>query len=311
MAPLYLGINFANSFINVYTTKFSSKVFKNETFIGTILTSIISGFIAIIFFSILANFNLSGINLRTVIYAFLFTIKCYFGYVTTLLIYNYLSIIDNMLISGLFGIIMTTTYSTLLFGEVFDLRTLISVILRAVAVFLSFFNAKKIMKKEKKEVVEKKVLLKKGVFLALLIAFVNGLGGILSKSYSLDLISNKVPNTNVYFFLTNVFILIIAVVIFIFCLIFKRKYLICHLSSVNKKAVPILVVKTLTSNISSTLGMLLYTVFPIMVLTPLSATTSIVTACLVSLFFKEKITIFRVLALVVTVLSACVMIIPL
>ena len=313
MGVLYLGLNFGNSILSNCLSKYKSNLFRKQTFIGTILTSIVSGIIAMLFFSILCKFNYSGINTRTILYTIYFTFGCYFSYVTSILIYNYLSIIDYMLISAPLGLIGNVLYSVLLFNEPLNTQTIISILIRSVAVFVSFLNVKKstvLTEEQKEQKRQDRAKFKKGVILTLIITGWSIISGIVNKFYAIDLDEHRVANQNVYFFLVNVFIFVVAVVICIVSLIFKREKFIANIKAVNKKAIPVLVVQTISSNIGSTINVILTVLFPILVLTPLSGSISMIAAIIASLIFKEKITFFRVLALILTVVAAVVMVVP-
>ena len=293
--------------------KITSKVFKNNTFSGVIATSVISSIIAMIFFSLITQFNFY-IDTRIVLHALILTFNCFVSYITGILVYNYIEILLKSLLSGFLGIVVTVFVSTIVLKETFSFVVLVRMFLMLSSVVISFLSRKNCVKNIKQTAVNtSKKNTKIGIFICVISAILGGVGTINSRylaTYSVEVelatsgTISKALVLNSDYFLTNVMIFVISFIIVLFCLAKNRNFLKLNFGGIKPKYFIVMVSRTIFSNLGTFVRGLLQTILPVLILSPVANAITMISALINSFMFREKITILNIVSIVLSIGAA-------
>ena len=237
--------------------------------------SIITGAIASVFFFLSSGCNIR-INIPTLIYAVVFSIIVMIGYVAALFVVKFLDVSSVAVLTSTLTLLLSYLSGALFLGETVGVTDLIKGVIMIAASLLLHFPFKKGTFK----------FHPMGVFLAFLSACVSTSAVLMSNLFAND---TRVTNSDSYFFLTNVIIVILSLLA---ALILKKgKFSALIHEFVSFPAINYLhtAVVTMSSNISSLLQILIFSSGDSVVLyTPISSAFGLIASGVVAVLVKER-----------------------
>lgn len=252
----------------------------------------VNGLVACFFFWLFGGFRIA-LNRATLIYSIVYAIVITFILIFGLLIYKLATIAGVNIISAGFSLLGSMLIGYLLFDETIDLRTALRVLVMLIASILVFFDLREHdpSKDERIKPSRKKRLLTVGVFAgSILSGYANV---IVTKAFSR---SPNVTDENSFFFMTNAWIVLGALVVIAVTLAQNRKALIPSLSLLKPKKLFSLAGNTFCSNVGSLIYLRLITLMDVSLYTPISSAVGMVLAVVSSWLFRERLGILSYLA---------------
>ena len=261
----------------------------------------VHSFIACIFYTISSGFNLS-VNLPTLIYSVVFALLILANMLVSMLILRRMNVLGAGILSTPLRLIVIATMGALLFGESITSTVIIRITLMSVAAVLIFIDVRKRGKK-KSDSSDKRVDLKKYLPLMLLSVMLNASQTIVTKSFA---VSTVVTDENSFYLLTNVVMLLVALIMLSCELLRYRESVREALGIFQPKRILPTVGNVVSSNINSLVIIPILAVTDVAVFTPLTSAYGIVVGVMVSLLFREKLGIYSYLAAAVAIITMLV-----
>lgn len=275
---LYAALFAANAINSFSQKKYSNGV---SDLVDTYVFSIVTGVIACLFFWCSNRFSLS-FNLRTVVYSAVYAAVVLAAQVLGLLALRSAGITNSTVIRSAVSLPSIWALGLLLFRESFAWNSLISCLLMlAAGILLSVSRSKGEMQRGE--------LCTVGVVLSVCAGLPSVFSTLLNKFFAVDLSAGTVTDSNSYFFLTNVFLLVICSLILpILC---RRSGMRAadRFKQLSPKRIGLIVLSTVGSNVGSLLGVRILSIGTVSLYGPLSSALSMLAGFAVGmLFFREK-----------------------
>ena len=280
-------------------SKLSSNIVAGTSRAKYALYFTVNGAVACLFFLLSGGFKLS-FNLPTLAYSLIYAMIVTVSLVANTVIYKLASISDVNIIVSSSSLIGSALIGVIAFGETVSINTVIKICIMLVTVFLIFLeNKKKSEKNDKKQ--EGKAFIKIAVFSA--VVFVALSNSLIIKSFS---VSNKVTDSNSFFFLTNVILIIGAAAVYLFESVKNREGFRDSLTLLAPAKLFSLAGNTVFSNIGTLISVLIMAEIPLSLYSPISSALGVLIAVTASLLFREKLGIFSYLAAALAVLAVII-----
>ena len=284
---------------NVFS-KLCSNTVRDDSLSKYSLVLIINSIVACIFFAFSSGFSIS-VNGATLIYSTVYAFIVALSIVTNVIVYRYASISNVNVISNASGMVCTALVGVFLFSEPLGLMGVLRISVMLIAIFCIFIE----QKKHSLVSVEPDRGDKQGHFLLLttliaLISVASCANTVILKMYAL---STQVVNENSFFFFTNVLLCIGSVVVFLFSCLRKKGEFREALSLFRPKQLCSIAGKTVVSNISSLISILIVAKVDMVVFSPVSSAIGIVVGVIGSLLFRERLGIFSYIAVIVSAIA--------
>ena len=292
---LYLGI-FGCHAVGVFSQQKYSYSMKGVS--DVCVYAFFTGVVALIIFYVSPGFNLQ-FNLPTLYYAIAYALVVILSYATSLYVFKFISISKSGFYSTGLTLIITSLFGYILFNEVITIPSILRIIIMFVALLALFISSNK---NENKTNNNNKLKTLIGISLCVIAGFLGVGNTIISKAFAID---NSVTDSNALFFLTNLIIVIVAIIVF---LIVKRGNLKkCALAfkEIKVSNYLVLVALTISSNITSLLGVYILATGSVSLFAPITNALRLLAYQLVGYFVqKEKLQIAPcILSLIAIVLG--------
>ncbi len=279
MIPLlpiyYIGL-FLCSGLGTFSNQKYARASKNSA--DFFVFALITGTIATVVFYVTSGFNIV-LNARTCVYALLFALFIFINYFFGLAVFKFMGIAEATFVRSGISLTFTTLMGVFFFEEKFTLVSLAQlslVFLTLLAVFLP--SAKKSPK-------ARSVTLT-GLLLCVGSSVLGTLCSCVSKSFATD---GGVTDENSFFFLTNVFIVAMAVVSVLVTNKMSPKAMGTKFKDIPLIGYLMIIVNVLSSNISSLLGIVILREGALILYAPLSSALGLLAGEAVAVFIaKEK-----------------------
>ena len=262
---------------------------------------IVNGLVACLFFWISSGFHLA-LNLTTLLYSIAYALIVTVALVSNLMVYKFATISGVSILSSTFGLTGSLMLGFLLFDENIGMKHVLRVLIMLVATFLVFLdNKKREAPPNLSKGGQKNSTLKKLAVLSAMI--LSGLANtILTKSFAN---SKNVTDDNSFFFFTNAFIVLGALVIFFMECRKHREQFREAIALLKPKRLISLSGNTICSNVGSLVGLQIIAQMEVSVYSPISSAIGIFLALVGSWVFRERLGILSYLAAAI----ACVAVI--
>ena len=259
---------------------------------------VLTGIIACIVFFILGGFKLT-FNLPTLLFSLVFALVCIASVVANLSIYRFSSVAGAVVLSSFGGNLASLVVGATLFREAITERSVIRILFLFVAAVMAFIETKKKEKSERRGMRDTLIL---GLLLLLLIAAGCG-NSVTMKLYGT---TEGVSDNNSFFFLTNVVIIVFALIPLI-AEIFKSHEVKSEILPLFRP-IPLLAMtaNTATSNIMSLLSISIYALMDVSVFNPMASAFGIIAGLVASLIFREKLGLLSYLAAAAAVVAVII-----
>ena len=260
--------------------RFSVKRYSSnaDNFFNLLLYSGLTGIFAIIFFLFSSGFQLS-FNGRTCVYAFVYSLIVMVSLSFSLVILRYIGISESGIITSTGTLILTSLTGFLFFREAVTLASVLRIILMLLATFSIFLSGKKKQSSQTKISVT-------GLLLCLGSILVGVGNSLINKLFATDPL---VTDSNSFFFLTNLFL--VAIILLVILVTSKGSLVQCirELKGMSGGHYLMILLNTVSSNISSLLSILILAQVSVSLHAPLSSAIGILTNGILALWvFQEK-----------------------
>ena len=289
MALYYLGLaacSFFNTFSGVRYSRTTNTVFSLAIF------SCITCTIASLFFLILTGFH-PVFNGVTTIYALIFAAICLVSQYTGIAIFRYADIVGSGIVRGGASLLLTCLLGITVFGEEFNGFVGARIACRLGASILVLLQ-------------QRHANVRKCTTIGWIISafmVINGVAStLITKLYATD---TRVTDENSYFLLTNLFCLIVSLVVALASRRGRMADCVEEVRRIRPKQYGYIVMNTLSSNVSSLLTVAILSTGDIVFHTPLSGAIGFLITQVIAVFIeKERFSPLPVaLALAATILS--------
>ena len=273
---VYYFLSFLFTLTGTYSqVKFGRSV-KNV--FDLLIFSLITGCIASVFFFIMSGFCIR-INSATLVYSLIFSLIVAAIHFLNLLLFRVVDVSTATVLTSTLALILTFITGTLFLSEKAGIPELLRGAVMVAASVLLYFPAKN------GENIKSRFKAK-GIIISLLIASARVSASVISNLFSKD---PKVTDSNSFFFMTNIFVVVFALsAIFI---IKKGSFvlLLSEIKSFSAKGYALTGISTVSSNVCSLLQILIFASGDgITLYTPISGAFGLVAAAIISLIEKEK-----------------------
>lgn len=268
---------------------------------GLAVNSLLTGLCASLIFYVFSGFSIH-LNRLTVLYAVAFSFVCTMAVALGMVILRYLHVAVTTVFTASAGLIFSLIIGKFIFGEVITSRSLIRVALMLVVIAVNsvpMFLRRKAGGEGRKSRRDTLV----SVVLLLAVVLTAASATILSRSYARN---PGVCDKNSYFFITNVFIVIHSLIWGTTMLLRNKEACLESLGKIQRRAYWFIPLNTLNSNIGSLVNITLLSIADVSFISPVTSAMGIVASGLVSVAFRERLTTFNIIALVLA--TACVLI---
>jgi len=252
---------------------------------------IVNGLVACLFFWISGGFRLA-LNLTTLLYSVAYALIVTVSLISALMVYKLATISGVNILSSTFGLTGSLLFGFLLFDESIGIKHVLRVLIMLVATLLVFLDNKKHEAAPAAQSGQKISPLKKLAVLSAMIlsGFANT---IVTKSFAN---SKNVTDDNSFFFFTNAFIVLGALVVFFVECLKHRVQLREALTLLKPLRLISLAGNTVCSNVGSLVGLKIMAQMELSVYTPISSAVGIFLALVGSWIFREQLGLFSYLA---------------
>ncbi len=279
---------------SVFETALAKLISRSVTAVGNAarpLYLLINGMTACGAFYILGGFRL-GVNLRTLAYSAVFSVVCIAALLTSIAVYNYASVSVVGVSRNSASVIFNTFLGILLFKEALALRGVFRILLLLAAIFILFFGEKGA---EKRSAEGRPVRTLTAIPLIALSVLISGAVSVISKLYAKD---PGVCDSNSFFFFTNVVMVVFSGVWLLLSCRRNGEAVRSAAKALRVKDLAFYAGSTVMSNIVSLLTVAILARQDVSVFTAINSSVAILCAVLVSLLFREKVSVWSVLAAV-------------
>lgn len=285
MIPLLLLTYALSNLTNTSCTKINSGMLDGASRAKYSLYLSIVGVIACFFFWISGGFSI-GVNLPTLIFAFLYTVIVVSSIILQMTAFRLASVSGvNIIMSGC-NLICSLAVGALIFSEEITPLKLIRVALMLASISLTFLETKRRdASKRDTEGARGRHGIKLFVVLALII-LVCCADTVILKTFTLD---TRVLGDNSFFFWTNLLLVVGCLLIVLFDVVRKKGESREILVLFKPKNLATTAGVTLASNVGSLTSLALIALMDVSVYTPVTAALGVVSGVVASLIFREKL----------------------
>ena len=266
------------------------------------LVLIINSFVACLFFGIFGGFKIS-VNSVTLLYSIIYAAIAAVSIVSNVIVYRYASISNANIVSSSCSMVCTAIAGWIFFSEEIDILNVIRLLIMIVAIVFVFFDQKK-----KESTIKPTVERKKGNVFALaviisIIAICGCANTVVLKAFAG---SKRVTDEKSFFFLTNVFLLIVSLVVFIVACLHKKGEFKDSVHLLHPKQLIAIGGNTVCSNVSSLVSVLIVARLDVSIYSPISSALGIIVGLVGSLMFKEKLGVFAYIAAAIACIAVVI-----
>ena len=289
--PLYLG-QFFLAGLGTYARQKYGRASRNRA--DYLAYVIITCIIALGVFCALSGFSFS-FNRRTVIYSVVFGAAIILGHVLTLVRLRVMEIMEIALISSPLSLIMTLGTGCWLFEERITWITVLRILISFLTAYLAFRG-----KYHGGQVRQSRLQLLSGLALTVVLVIQGVFCTVLQKAFASD---PGVTDTNSMFFLTNVWMIVICLVIL---LVMNKGHILPlfqDFKGLGFSQYGAIVMTTVSDNLTSVLNVQILARVPMSINTPVSGALGMLsTAAVAGLIVKEKVPLIPVILAVISAL---------
>lgn len=291
MAVIYFLIFFATNCLATGIVKYASDSLPTKQAVGSSIYIIVMSVTAMIFFGVGNGFKLS-INSVTLGYAFAFALICLVVNVANLFRYRYVSVANATVITSASSLILNALIGFFAFKETISANTILKSVLMLGAIFMVFLSSPR---------GEKKTASKTAAVFWLTVSVLGASGTtVITRLFSRD---ESVTDTNSLFFMTNVFMLACALVVFFVCLSREGERTRAVIRCFGVRGCAAISLNTVLSNIGTLCTTLILGLVDVSLYSPTRAALGVITGAVVSLAFRERLDKMTLLALAVSVIA--------
>jgi len=238
------------------------------------------------------------LNLTTLIYSLIYAVVVAMSLIANLLVYKYATITAASIIPTGFSLLGSMLIGYAFFSEEIGWRTVVRIALMIAASVLIFFDRISLDPKQDKPEPPKKLFPMIAVFAAVILF---GYGNtIVTKSFA---ISPNVTDANSFFFMTNAFMVLGALIALGVGFFKARKSVQSALMLLKPKKMISLVGNTFCSNVGSLLSLRIVVRMDVSIYTPINSAVGIFLAIVSSWIFRERLGLYSYLAAAVSVVA--------
>lgn len=272
----YYAALFGVGVVSVFANQKYARSTRNyyEIFVFALITGIMGCSV----FAVSSGFKLS-FTAMTAVYSAFYAVAALISYFTTIPLYRYMGIAEAGVCKSSISLVVTAISGYVLFSEKVTLLSLIRIALMLGATFAVYYNTKT----DKSLPSGNKTRLI-GIVLCIIAAFGGVIATVTSKAFAND---TRVTDTNSFFFLTNVIIVVFSALVVLILNISSRKRE--KSDRIKPWQYGMIFVTTIMSNISSVISVLILESGDVSLYAPLSGALNLVSAQTVSVFYREKI----------------------
>ena len=198
-ALLYLGV-FICSFLTVFSGRKYAK--NTQTLNDLAIFNLITGIMATAIFYVTSGFNIQ-LNTRTCIYALIFALVIFISNTLNIAVFKYMGVAESIFIRQGLSLAVSISMGVLLYKEKFTLVSFLQIAL----IFLTFLAIFLPALKNKTTV---KTVTFTGLIICILISVLSAACSVITKSFAID---KEVTDENSFFFMTNVFMILMAFIL--------------------------------------------------------------------------------------------------
>ena len=280
-------------------SKICSNILNQNSIAKYSLVLIINSFVACLFFGIFGGFKIT-VNNVTLLYSIIYAAIAAVSIVSNVIVYRYASISNANIVSSSCSMVCTAIAGWIVFSEEIDILKVTRLFIMLVAIVFVFFDQKK-----KESTIKSTSERKKDNVLALaiimsIIAICGCANTVVLKAFA---ISKKVTDENSFFFFTNVFLLIVSLVVFVVACLRKKGEFKDSIELLHPKKLVAVGGNTVCSNISSLVSVLIVAQLDVSIYSPISSALGIIVGLVGSLMFKEKLGVFAYIAAAVACIA--------
>ncbi len=265
-----------------------------------LITGIFSGFLYFAY----SGFSLE-INSTCILYAFLYGICSTIAGIT-ITIYKYADVATVSVTKSSLSLILTSLVGFIIFSEPVTESRIIKILLTLAVVFIVFINSRREITQNTKNNVSASQKRHNFLMFSLLIGI--QLPVFVFGAYQSKMVAkfNAVPDLNSYYCLTNLFMVLFAL-IWIAVLTAKDKDSIKEcISVVKSKSIFVILSLLVIGTFSAILGIVILKYIDISLYSPLNSALTFIGSALVSLLFREKLSKLVWLAVAISIIAVII-----
>ncbi|MBQ3016821.1 MAG: hypothetical protein IJD79_08590 [Clostridia bacterium] len=280
-------------------SKLSSNIVAGGTKTKYMMYFTVNGVVACIFFLISGGFKLS-FNGATLLYSVAYAAIVTLSLISNAIIYKLASISDVNIIVSSSGLIGSAVIGMLAFGERLPWDRILKICIMLAAAVLIFVEKKKKQSGEE-EKRENKPFLRIAVIATFV--FVALSNTFIIKSFSM---SERVTDSNSFFFLTNLILVIGSALILAYQAFKSPKEFRDSVALLEPRTLCSLAGKTVLSNVEALISVLILAEIPLSLYSPISSALGVLISLVASLIFREKLSIYSYAAVALAVVSVII-----
>lgn len=284
------GGAFLCSFLAVLLNRLNSNNLFKWGVAGLTLNSLITGVVAgcFFFFSNGCRIDLNG---RTLVYALIFGLICLCAQINSIVIYALADVVEISIVGSVTSIIAMPLFGALFFAEPLTRTVLLRMAVMALA-------AAAVAISQKKKVAGGAPRRRPIRFASYAASFViNCSTTLVNRAYAADTL---VTDDNSYFFMTNMFLLVIAVGVMGVLVLKDRARVHEMVRALPLRGYVGICANCLVSNVSAVLMLLLLAMVNVAVYSPVNSALGIIATGVASVLLRERLNIWAVAALLLS-----------
>lgn len=249
--------------------------------------SVVTGIIASIFFWCTGGFHVA-LNTRTLVFSAVYAAIALTAQWLGILSLKKNGIAVTSVVSSSVSLLVTWLMGIMLFDERFTIVSMVRCLLMLASGILIAAPDKPDLP-EKTAAGKKRPEISKNLLIPVLMGINSTLAVLVSKFFAIDLEKELVTDSNSFFFMTNIFIILVNLVILPLSAKRERESVLTHLRSLKPKQYLLIATSTVTSNVESLLSILILSIGTVSLYAPLSSAHTLIAGFAVGMiFFKEK-----------------------
>lgn len=283
-------------------SKLCSNILTQNSVSKYSLVLVINSVVACLFFGIFGGFKIA-VNRDTLLYAVIYAVIAAVSIISSVVVYRYATISNVNIVSSSCGMLCTAVVGWMFFSEKMDILNVARLVIMLVAIVFVFFDQKK-----KESAIAPTMERKKGNLFSLIviIAIITACGCANTVVLKAFAISENVTDENSFFFLTNVFLLIIALIVFIVTCMRKKGEFKDSAKLLHPKKLIAIGGNTVCANISSLVSVFIVAQLDVSIYSPISSALGIIVGLVGSLMFREKLGVFAYVAAAVSCIAVVI-----
>lgn len=290
IALFYFGM-FCCNCLNVFSGRKYAKNTQNLNDLA--IFNLITGIMATAVFYVTSGFKIQ-LNIRTCIYALIFALVIFINNTLCIAVFKYMGVAESIFIRQGLSLAVSISMGVLLYKEKFTLVSFLQIAL----IFLTFLAIFLPALKNKTTV---KTTTFTGLIICILISVLSAACTVITKSFAID---KEVTDENSFFFMTNVFMILIALTLVITLNKGSLKNSLKSFKTVPATEYFTIFLNVFASNIGSLLSMAILKKDALLLYVPLSNALNLLAGETVSIFIaKEKP---KIIAMTLALLSILV-----